>query len=408
MDIRSRKKKLKRTRLKSKKGSTQATEKLSSKAKSYIKGEDQLPVEDSVRITNQTVAEHREQVLKGARRFIYPLEHSKHRIAIISSLIAVGLLCFFFIYSALALYRYQSASDLVYRVTQVIPFPVARVDGDFIRYEEYLFELRQNIHYYANQETIDFSDEGSEKLLENLRRQALERVKENAVTRKLAKENGIEVTREEIQDQIELLRSRGGISQSDEPLENILQDYYGWQVGDLRRALEIQLLKQKLIPILDTETKVEAELVLKRIRAGEDFGALAVEYSDDEFTKSKKGELGPVANDNSDLPDEFIEAAFALKEAEVSDVVSTSFVVEVSGRTVQALHIIRNVKTISETERELAHILFIYRDSSELLIEQLSSTESSEYINVEKNPEEAQIIDGKVQGQAQAVPSKQQ
>src|SRR5665811_1430574 len=32
------------------------------------------------RITNETVAEHREAVLSGARKYIYPLQHSKRRI----------------------------------------------------------------------------------------------------------------------------------------------------------------------------------------------------------------------------------------------------------------------------------------------------------------------------------------
>jgi hypothetical protein len=36
------------------------------------------------RITNDTVAEHREEVLSSARRFIYPLQHSKHSVVRIS------------------------------------------------------------------------------------------------------------------------------------------------------------------------------------------------------------------------------------------------------------------------------------------------------------------------------------
>jgi hypothetical protein len=36
------------------------------------------------RITNETVAEHREEVLGSARKFIYPLQHSLKKIVFIS------------------------------------------------------------------------------------------------------------------------------------------------------------------------------------------------------------------------------------------------------------------------------------------------------------------------------------
>src|ERR1700757_4024404 len=36
------------------------------------------------RITNETVAEHREEVLSTARKYIYPLQHSKHHVGRIS------------------------------------------------------------------------------------------------------------------------------------------------------------------------------------------------------------------------------------------------------------------------------------------------------------------------------------
>src|SRR6478672_386206 len=49
------------------------------------------------RITNETVAEHREEVLSSARKYIYPLSHSKRRIVAISAAIFVALLFGFFV-----------------------------------------------------------------------------------------------------------------------------------------------------------------------------------------------------------------------------------------------------------------------------------------------------------------------
>src|ERR1035438_10531489 len=78
------------------------------------------------RITNETVATHREDVLKSARKYIYPLQHSKHRIILITSSIIIVFIVAFFSYCTLALYKFQSYSTFLYKVTQVIPFPVAR------------------------------------------------------------------------------------------------------------------------------------------------------------------------------------------------------------------------------------------------------------------------------------------
>src|SRR5688500_5175391 len=93
------------------------------------------------RITNETVAAHREEVLGSVRKYIYPLQHSKHRIILITTGLLIITLVTFFTYCALALYRFQSTSTFLYRVTQVIPFPIARSGGRFIAYENYLFEL---------------------------------------------------------------------------------------------------------------------------------------------------------------------------------------------------------------------------------------------------------------------------
>src|SRR5437764_4946051 len=83
-------------------------------------------LENVPQITNETIAEHREQVLKGARKYIYPLAHSKHRIVLVTSFISVAAGIFFLIYCTLALYRFYQYNTFLYRVTQVVPFPIAK------------------------------------------------------------------------------------------------------------------------------------------------------------------------------------------------------------------------------------------------------------------------------------------
>jgi parvulin-like peptidyl-prolyl isomerase len=78
-------------------------------------------------------------------------------------------------------------------------------------------------------------------------------------------------------------------------------------------------------PELDTDKKqrAKAEEVLQRVRNGEDFAALAKEFSTDPGSKDKGGDLGWFGS--GQMVPEFDKAAFALKPGEVSGVVQSQF-----------------------------------------------------------------------------------
>lgn len=311
-------------------------------------------VENAPRITNETVAEHREAVLKGARKYILPLQHSKHQIVIITSTLFVLGVIGFFTYVTLALYRFEQSSTFLYRVTQVIPFPVAKTGNTLVPYENYLFELRHYTHYYENQQKLNFNDPGGQEQLKTFKEQAQQKVIDDALVRQLAKENDVSVSEKELSDSIDLVRSQNRLGENDKVFEDVLKDYWGWTVNDFKRSLKQQLLAQKLVAKLDTETQQRAKTALIEIQSGADFAAVAKKYSDDTSTKDSGGEYGfLIDRTNRDLTAQTVDTIFSLQPGQVSGIVNTGYSLEIvkniekQGERIKAAHIICNFKDIN-------------------------------------------------------------
>jgi hypothetical protein len=298
------------------------------------------------RITNETVAEHREEVLSSARKYIYPLQHSAHRVVIISITLLVAGVVAFFTYCLLALYKFQSSSTFIYRISQVIPFPVAKAGSRFVSYENYLFELRHYIHYYQTQQRVDFNSDSGKQQLAEFRKRAMDMVIDYAYVNEIAKKQHISVSDGELNDAIRLVRSQNRLGSNNQVFEDVLKEFWGWSVGDFKRELRQQMLEEKVVSTLDTETHKRAENVYAQLTSGADFGALAKQYSDDPATKENNGSYGyTISQSDRNLPPEVIDTLFKMKVGDVSKVISTGTSLEIiklnqkDGDKVQASHI---------------------------------------------------------------------
>lgn len=304
------------------------------------------------RITTETIAEHREEVIGSARKYIYPLQHSKHRILLISTSVLIAGVIGFFAYCTISLYRLRGDSTFLYRVTQVLPFPVAKAGSQYVAYENYLFELRHYVHYYESQLKLDFNSVEGKAQLAAFQKQALDKVVSDAYIKKLADKYKITVTDKEVNDQIAIVREQNRLGSSDQVFEDVLRDYWGWNVDDFRRSLRSQLLAQKVVATLDTGTKQRANDALQELNAGGDFAAVAKKYSDDSATKDNGGDFGTVDKTNRDLTAQTTETLFALKPGDHSGIINIGY----------SLEIVKNIEQVSPTKVHGAHILFNFKD----------------------------------------------
>ncbi len=306
------------------------------------------------RITNESIAEHREEVLGKARKLVSPLRHSRNRIVRLSVGIAITTIVLFFIGSSLALYKFKTTSSFMYGVTRVIPFPVAFANGRFVSYESYLFELRHYVHYYQSQQNVNFDSKSGKRQLAVLRQRSLDQAIDRAYVAKLAKQHDVHVSVREVNAQVEIARSQNRLGASDAVFQSVLKDFWGWSVADFKHELRQELLDQKVAAALDTDTAKRAKSVRQQLTQGADFAKLAAVASDDKATKDKGGDYGvSIVKSNRDLSPLLIQSIFKLKAGQFSEVINTGYTLEIV-----------KVLKIDGVKRQVAHIAFDYRDIS--------------------------------------------
>lgn len=315
---------------------------------------------DVPRITSDTLQEHREEVLSGARKYIYPLQHSKHHVVRNSILILVAVIVIFFVGCGLALYKFQSTNGFIYGVTKVIPFPVAKVGGNWVSYESYLFELRRNMHYYHSQQHANFSTPDGKKQLARLKEQAMDATIQYAYVNQLAKEHDVTVSNQAVNDEIALLREQNRLGNSDRVLQEVLSEFWGWNINDFKRELRQQLLQQAVVAKLDSGTNQRAQAALSQLEQGTDFAQLAAQASDDAATKANGGQYAsPITANDRSLPPALTAQIAKLKPGQVSGIINTGYALEVvkvidnNNGVIHAAHIQFRFKPISEYTKNL-------------------------------------------------------
>jgi len=123
----------------------------------------------------------------------------------------------------------------------------------------------------------------------------------------------------------------------DEALKSV--EEIGLTEKEYRQLFETELLRSKLFDAVTADTPKEeeqvwarhilvedeatAKTVIERLKNGEDFAALAVEYSKDTGSAANGGDLGWFGK--GQMVAEFEQAAFSLKDGEISEPIQSNF-----------------------------------------------------------------------------------
>lgn len=233
--------------------------------------------------------------------------------------------------------------DLVSTPDQLIVAPTptfsqplaALVNGAPIFLDDYLVQVTQAEQALVDQ-GVDANTPEGQQTLSQARRRVLEAMIEQEIILQAAAREGIVVSDETVDAAVQQSIAEAG---GQERFEAWLQAN-SLTAEDYRRSLHAQLVAQAMfqqvirdVPTTAEQvharhialaTEEEARQVLARLQNGEDFVALAQQFSLDATTRDNGGDLGFFPRDLLLAP-EIEEAAFSLAPQQISDVIYTQF-----------------------------------------------------------------------------------
>ena len=243
------------------------------------------------KITNTTLEEQRREILNKGKKFKYPVQYSKNRLVGNASIIALVILITGLGSLLYQLYKAQNTSEFIYRFT-VIPFPVAKVDGEIALYRDYLMEYRANMQI-ANAKKDEIEGANNTNALSTLNKsKAMKNAIANAYAQKIARELGISVSDKEISEVFDAQRKTQNTELTESALYKIAADNYGLLPNEYRRMfIELPLIRRKVTTQIDKNADKLKNEVSKYLSENSNNFSKAVEYFGDKIEYSKPGKV---------------------------------------------------------------------------------------------------------------------
>ena len=231
------------------------------------------------------------------------------------------------IYFGLRIYKDKANSPAIKISTYFYPYPAAYVGGKIVWASDYYRQLTY-IEHFANKTKQAIPDQST------LRTQIIDQLAENEILEFQALRYNLRVSNKDVNNAYQkIVEQSGGVTE----VRKVLNELYGMSERDFKKLVRQQVVKEKIRNELIAQIKAahifikdegRAKEVAERAKKGEDFAALAKQYSEDTRSRDAGGELdwiskGQLVADNQMLP-EFDEAAFKAKNGEIIGPIKTN------------------------------------------------------------------------------------
>lgn len=214
-----------------------------------------MGIKEKPQTEREKVEQRREEVLAQGRKFKYPMQYAKHKLVINTVIVAVVALVLMVVVGWAMLYKVQDTGDMLYRVTQVIPVPVAEVDGAKVRYSDYLMIYRSNLLAAEQQGGQLGQDEDAELVRDGYKESAMLSAVEYTYALKTAKQLNVNVTDADVDEVFAEHLKVGGVERSEEVFLKIVRDNFGMNRTEYRRMLYLNLVRARVAEAVDTRAQ---------------------------------------------------------------------------------------------------------------------------------------------------------
>ncbi len=270
-----------------------------------------------------------------------------------------------------------SNSAPVSAVKNVLPLPAGQVNGKFVSLKTYETRVAATENFYKKQEELQLGLTDQTPTGAEIKQQEFDRLVEEAIVNAYAKEQGVAVTDQDVNeyfDQNILPQAKGGIDE----VNTTLKDLYNWSVDDfkreiLREAVLRNTLQEKLSKD-DSQNSAAKEKVTTlhtEIKDGKkSFEDAAKESSDDTVSAEQGGSLGTITKGQT--VKEFEDVAFSIAVGELSEPFVTQY----------GWHILKvNKRDDAAGSAEVQHILVMTKQLDDVIQEKVDAATIKSFVS---------------------------
>lgn len=277
------------------------------------------------RITNETVAEHRERVIAGGRKFKYPIQYARHKLVINAIIIAVVSMILLAVAGWAVMYPMQNSGAMAYRITRVVPLPVGLVNGERVLYSDYLASYRSSEYYLNRNNEVKVSNNSKDKKvqLDYYKRQSLNLAERIAYARQLARQHNISVSDKDVDEFIDKERMTVNGQVSQETYDASIRVIFGESVSDYRFRTAGAMLESRVAFAIDSEAKAQSQAALDSLKQGKSWEEAVAAANSLSGGKATSGASGLI-----DVTGKFnglrVASLAGLKKGDLSDILQTT------------------------------------------------------------------------------------